>query len=76
MPTIKLHNQDTKSGYRIVSSLQSDAKSICQECGFITADDPDLAYIKMLPAGESNALSLVQGVRTISRYYDGCSGFD
>lgn len=76
MPTIKLHNQDTKSGYRIVSSLESDSKSICQECGFITADDPDLAYIKVLSFEESQALSKAHGMRIISRYYCGDSGFD
>jgi hypothetical protein len=76
MPTIKLHNQNTQSGYRIVSSLESDSKSICQECGFITADDPDLAYIKMLSFEESQALSKAHGMRIISRHYDGCCGFD
>jgi hypothetical protein len=76
MPTIKINNQDTKSGYRIVSSLESDAKSICQECAFITADDPDLSYIKLLSFEESQTLSRAHGMQIISRYYCGCSGFD
>jgi len=77
MPTGTLKNQGPKSGYRVVSKIvDTKWKAICQDCGFITADDPDLPFIKTLSKEESTRWSVAKSLPIISAYACGCFGWD
>jgi hypothetical protein len=76
MPIITLDNENTKSRYRIASTLVNQTKAVCDECLFITSDDPELPFARTLSLEEARKWSVLTHRNVVSVYYCGCQGFD